>query len=44
MKRDLYNFGWQALPVGDQWMEVPPTALTGLDELLTGLSLSLTVH
>lgn len=41
---DLYNFGWHAPPVGDQWLEVPPTALTGLAELLTGLSLSLTLH
>lgn len=44
LRVDLYNFGWHAPPVGDQWLEAPPTALTGLTELLTGLSLSLTLH
>lgn len=44
LRVDLYNFGWQEPPVSDQRLEVLPTALTGLAELLTGLSLSLTLH
>lgn len=44
MRVDLYNFGWHAPPVGAQWLEEPPTALTGPAGLLTGLSLSLTRH
>lgn len=38
----MYNLGWHAPPVGDQWLGEPPTALTGQAELLTGLPLSLT--
>lgn len=44
LRVDLYNFGWHAPPVGDRRLEAPPTALTGLAELLTDLSLSLTLH
>lgn len=44
LRVDLYKFGWHAPPVGDQRLEVPPTALTGPAELLTCLSLSLTLH
>lgn len=44
LRVDLCNFGWHAPPVGDQQLEVPPTALTGLAKLLTGLSVSLTLH
>lgn len=40
----MYNFGWHAPPVDDQQLEMPPTALTGQAELLTALSLSLTLH
>lgn len=40
---DLNNASWHASPVGVQWLEAPPIALTGLTELLTELSLSVTL-
>lgn len=41
---DLSNSAWHASPVGVHRLEAPPTALTGLTELLTELSLSVTLH
>lgn len=40
----MYNSVWHASPVGVQCLEAPPTALTGLTELLSELSLSVTLH